>query len=218
MTGMETRLSNVRDQIVRAASVAKRDAKQVTLVAVTKQRGVAEIEQLIGAGATDFGENRVAESAEKWPALRAAHPGLRLHMIGRLQSNKAGEAVRLFDTIHSLDRRSLLDALVKAGEAAGSFPHVYVQVNIGGEPQKGGVPVDELPDFLGRVRVSPLALDGLMAMPPLGQEPGPFFALLAELARRHGVKGLSMGMSDDFQTAVMLGATVVRIGTALFED
>ena len=218
MTDPATRLANVLDQVTRAAKAAKRKAGDVTLVAVTKQRGVAEIEPLIAAGVTEFGENRVQEAAEKWPALRKTHRGIRLHMIGRLQSNKAEEAVLLFDAIHSLDRQSLLDALVAAGSKAGRFPQVYVQVNIGAEEQKGGVAIDDLPGFLEQVRTSPLPLAGLMAMPPIGQQPGPYFALLAELARRHGVTGLSMGMSSDFPIAVMLGATVIRVGSALFED
>ena len=138
-------------------------------------------------------------------------------MIGRLQSNKADEAIALFDCIHSLDRPSLLTALVKAGGKADRYPPVYVQVNIGAEEQKGGIPIAELPHFLEQVRGSPLPLTGLMCIPPADQEPGPYFALLAELARRHDVTGLSMGMSADYKTAVMLGATVVRIGTALFE-
>jgi PLP dependent protein len=218
MSDPATRLADVLDQVARATKAAKRKAGDVTLVAVTKQRGLEEIEPLIAAGVTEFGENRVQEAAEKWPALRTAHPGIRLHMIGRLQSNKAEEAVLLFDAIHSLDRPSLLDALVAAGSKAGRFPQVYVQVNIGAEEQKGGVAMGELPRFLEQVRASPLPLAGLMAMPPLGQQPGPYFALLAELARRHGVTGLSMGMSSDFPTAVMLGATVIRVGSALFED
>lgn len=218
MTDVATRLADIRDQVARAAKAARRDAKDVTLVAVTKQRRAAEIEPLIAAGVTDFGENRVAEAAGKWPALSAAYAGLKLHMIGQLQSNKADEAVQLFDVIHSLDRPSLLQALAKAGDKAGRFPQVYVQVNIGAEDQKGGVAIDELPGLLDLVRASPLPLAGLMAMPPLGQEPGPYFALLAELARRHGVSGLSMGMSGDYPTAVMLGATAIRVGSALFED
>ena len=218
MTGAATRLSIIRDRIARAARSAKRDPVNVTLIAVTKQRSVEEIESLIAAGATDFGENRVAEAAQKWPKIRAAHPELKLHMIGQLQSNKADEAVRLFDVIHSLDRPSLLKALVDATERTGRSPGVYVQVNIGGEEQKGGVAIDELPSFLHQVRASPLRLEGLMAMPPLDRQAGPYFALLAELARRHDVDGLSMGMSSDFETAVMLGATAVRIGSALFED
>ncbi|MCF2514982.1 YggS family pyridoxal phosphate-dependent enzyme [Sphingomonas sp. G124] len=218
MTDAATRLANIRSSIVRSAKAARRDPGDVTLVAVTKQRNPEEIQPLITAGVTDFGENRVAEAANKWPLLRSVHPTIKLHMIGRLQSNKAAEAVELFDVIHSLDRQSLLKGLVAAGEHARRFPEVYVQVNIGAEEQKGGLPIADLPVFLDEVRASPLPLAGLMAMPPLGVEPGPYFALLAELARRHGVKGLSMGMSSDYATAVMLGATVVRVGSALFED
>lgn len=218
MTGAATRLSHIRDRIARSAKSAKRNPGDVTLVAVTKQRSVEEIESLVAAGVIDFAENRVAEAAEKWPDLHTAHPELQLHMIGQLQSNKAEEAVRLFDVIHSLDRPSLLKALVAAAERAGKSPGVYIQVNIGGEEQKGGLAIGELPQFLVQVRASPLRLEGLMAMPPLGQQAGPYFALLAELARRHDVHGLSMGMSADYETAVMLGATAVRIGSALFED
>jgi pyridoxal phosphate enzyme (YggS family) len=218
MIDAATRLADVRLQISRAAKSARREAGDVTLIAVTKKRGVAEIEPLIAAGVRHFGENRVAEAAEKWPSLRSALPGLKLHMIGRLQSNKAADAVELFDVLHSLDRPSLLEALVVAGEKARRFPDVYVQVNIGAEEQKGGIAIADLPAFLDQVRASPLPLAGLMAMPPLGQQPGPYFALLAELARRHGVSGLSMGMSADYPTAVLLGATAVRVGSALFED
>ena len=218
MSDAATRLAEVREQIARAAKAAKRDPQGVVLVAVTKQRSASDIEALIAAGVTDFGENRVAEVQEKWPDLRAAYPNLRLHMIGQLQSKKAADAVRLFDVIHSLDRLSLLDALVKEGAKAGRFPEVYVQVNIGAEEQKGGVSIDQLPELLAAVRASPLPLAGLMAMPPNGLQAGPFFALLADLARRHGVNGLSMGMSGDYPTAVMLGATAVRIGSALFDD
>lgn len=217
MSDAAIRFAEVRDQIARAAKTARRNANEVTLIAVTKQRTAEQIEPLIAAGVTDFGENRVQEAAEKWPSLMAAHPGLKLHMIGRLQSNKADDAVRLFDVVHSLDRQSLLEALVAAGDKFGRYPDAYIQVNIGAEQQKGGIAIDELPAFLEAVRASPLRLAGLMAMPPLGQQPGPYFALLAELARRHGVAGLSMGMSGDYPTAVMLGATAVRVGSALFE-
>ena len=187
------------------------------LIAVTKGRPAEAIEPLIAAGHIDFGENRVQEAATKWPAIRERHPDVRLHMIGQLQSNKAEEAAALFDTIHSLDRDSLLKALVKAGEKAGRFPPVHVQVNIGAEEQKGGIAVDALGPFLGEVRASPLPLAGLMCIPPADRQPGPYFALLAELARRHDVTGLSMGMSADYKSAVMLGATAVRVGSALFE-
>ena len=218
MSDAATRLAEVRSRIARAAKSAKREPEDVTLVAVTKQRPASDVEALIAAGVTDFGENRVAEAKEKWLELRAAHPNLRLHMIGQLQSKKAAEAVELFDVIHSVDRLSLLDALVREGEKAGRFLKVFVQVNIGAEEQKGGVAIDQLPELLAAVRASPLPLAGLMAMPPNGLEAGPFFALLAELARRHDVKGLSMGMSGDYPTAIMLGATTVRVGSALFED
>src|SRR4249919_2511430 len=167
MSEPATRIADVRDQIARAAKAARRKAEDVVLVAVTKQRGVEEIEPLIAAGVTEFGENRVQEAAEKWPPLRNGHPGIRLHMIGRLQSNKAEEAVELFDVIHSLDRPSLLEALAKAGESAGRFPQTYVQVNIGAEEQKGGIAIADLPAFLDEVRSSPLPLAGLMALPPL---------------------------------------------------
>ena len=218
MSDAATRLASVRDEIARAAKAARRDPNGISLVAVSKQRSVTEIEELVAAGVGEFGENRVQEAAEKWPALRNSHPQLKLHMIGRLQSNKAEEAVRLFDVLHSLDRPSLLQALVKAGETTVKFPQVYVQVNVGAEEQKGGVAIGDLPAFLDAVRASPLPLAGLMGMPPLGQQPGPYFALLAELARRHGVTGLSMGMSSDYPTAVMLGATAIRVGSALFDD
>ena len=212
MTDAATRLETVRAEIARAASLARRDPAEVTLVAVSKRRSAAEIEALIAAGQRDFGESRVQEAQDKWPAIRDAHPHVRLHMIGQLQSNKAAEAAALFDVIHSLDRPSLLDSLAASPRPA------FVQVNLGEEAQKGGVAPADLPAFLTAVRASPVPLAGLMAIPPQGLEPGPFFAFLAELARRHDVSGLSMGMSSDYSTAVMLGATVVRVGTALFED
>ncbi len=209
-------MAEIRAGIADACKAARRKPEEVTLIAVTKGRGADEIEPLIAAGQREFGENRVQEAAAKWPGLRARHAGVRLHMIGRLQSNKADEAVALFDSIHSLDRPSLLAALVKAAEKAGRFPPVHVQVNIGAEDQKGGVAAAELGDFLGEVRATPLPLAGLMCIPPAGREPGPYFALLAELARRHDVTGLSMGMSEDYRMAVMMGATEVRVGSALF--
>ena len=204
--------------IGQAASLARRGPAEVPLIAVTKGRGADEIEPLIEAGQRDFGENRVQEALEKWPALRERHPEVRLHGIGRLQSNKAADAVQLFDVIHSLDRASLLEALVKEAEKASRYPTLYVQVNIGEEEQKGGCPIGEVGELIEAVRSSPLPLAGLMAIPPVGVEPSPYFALLAKLARRHGVSGLSMGMSSDYKAAVMLGATAVRVGTALFED
>ena len=218
MTRAAERRQQIENEIARAATLAKRDPADVQLIAVSKGRSAEEIEALIAAGQHDFGENRVQEALAKWPALLARYPGVRLHSIGRLQSNKSAQVVELFDVIHSLDRSSLLDALVKEAERAGRFPQVYVQVNIGEEEQKGGCPISEIGALLDAVRASPLSLTGLMAVPPLGLEPAPYFALLAELGRRHDVTGLSIGMSSDFTTAVMLGATAVRIGTALFED
>lgn len=218
MSDAATRLATVRNRIARSAKAARRDPAEVTLIAVSKRRSAEEIEELIAAGVTDFGENRVAEAAEKWPVLKHAHPHLRLHMVGQLQSNKAAEAVALFDAIHSLDRSSLLGALTREIAESSRSPELFAQVNIGEEEQKGGLAIAELPAFIEKVRATGLPLAGLMAMPPRGLEAGPFFALLAKLARRHGVAGLSMGMSSDFETAVMLGATSVRVGTALFED
>ena len=218
MSNAAGRRQQVLDDIAKAAALAKRDPAGITLIAVSKGRSAEQIQELIDAGQRDFGESRVKEELAKWPPLLAANPGLRLHGIGRLQSNKAAEAVHLFDVIHSLDRPSLLDALTKEADKAARFPHVYVQVNIGEEEQKGGCPIGEIGQLVDAVRTSPLPLAGLMAIPPLGLEPAPYFALLAELARRHDVTGLSMGMSSDFKAAVMLGATTVRVGTALFED
>jgi len=212
------RRQSILDRIAVAARLARRDAADVQLIAVSKTRPADQIEALIAAGQRDFGESRVQEALEKWPALLGQHPDVRLHCIGRLQSNKAAEAVKLFNVIHSLDRASLLDALVREAEKAGRFPAVYVQVNIGEEEQKGGCAIAEVGTLVGSVRESPLPLAGLMAIPPLGVEPSPYFALLAKIAAEHGVSGLSMGMSGDFGAAVMLGATAVRIGTALFED
>ena len=218
MSNPADRLAQIRDEIAKASGLAGRDAAEIQLIAVTKGRSMQEIEPLIAAGHRDFGESRVQEALAKWPPLLARHPELRLHAIGRLQSNKSAEAVQLFDVIHSLDRASLLDALAKEADKAGRAPSVYVQVNIGEEEQKGGCPIGEVGALVDAVRASPLPLAGLMAIPPLRLEPSPFFALLAELARRHDVTGLSMGMSNDFKAAVMLGATAVRVGTALFED
>jgi pyridoxal phosphate enzyme (YggS family) len=218
MPGATDRRGQILDGIAAAAKVARRDPKDVQLIAVSKGRAADEIEALIDAGQIDFGESRVQEASAKWPPLLARHGDVRLHGIGRLQSNKADEAVRLFHTIHSLDRRSVLEALVREAEKAGHFPALYVQVNIGEEMQKGGCAIAEVGDMIEAVRASSLPLAGLMAIPPLGPEPSPYFALLAKLAARHGVDGLSMGMSADYKAAVMLGATAVRVGTALFEE
>ena len=218
MNGAVERRERILERIKRAATLARRDPAEVQLIAVSKGRSAEEIGPLIEAGQRDFGENRVQEALAKWPGLLARHADVRLHGIGRLQSNKAAEAVTLFDVIHAVDRGSLLESLVKEATKAGRVPSVYVQVNIGEEQQKGGCAIDELGDLVAAARASPLPLAGLMAIPPFGLEPAPYFALLAKLARRHEVTGLSIGMSGDFEAAVMLGATAVRIGTAMFED
>lgn len=211
-----TRLAAVRTAIAGAAKLAGRDAGTIELIAVSKTQAPDAIRPLIAAGQASFGENRVQEAAGKWPELRAASPALRLHLVGQLQSNKAREAVELFDAIHSVDRPSLVEALAKAIDTAGRVPELFVQVNIGDEPQKGGCAIDALPGLLIQARDAGLAIGGLMCVPPAEIEAAPFFALAAKLARDHGLAGLSMGMSGDYETAVLLGATHVRVGTALF--
>ena len=218
MSPAAQRRQRVLDTIAAAANLARRDPAEVQLIAVSKGRSAEEIEPLIEAGQRDFGESRVQEALSKWPSLFDRYPDVRLHGIGRLQSNKADEAVQLFETIHSLDRRSLLDALAAVAGKSGRCPSLYLQVNIGEEEQKGGCAISEIGGLLAAARTWSLPIMGLMCIPPLGLEPAPFFALLAKLARRHDVTGLSMGMSSDYREAVMLGATAVRVGTALFED
>lgn len=218
MTSAAGRRQQILDNIAASARLARRKPEDVQLVAVSKGRAIEDIAPLIADGQRDFGENRVQEALAKWPVHIARHPEIRLHAIGRLQSSKAAEAIRLFDVIHGLDRPSLLNALTAEAEKAQRFPTVYIQVNIGEEDQKGGCSIDAVGQMVAAVRSSPMPLAGLMCIPPLGLDPAPFFALLAELGRRHDVTGLSMGMSADYRTAVMLGATAVRVGTALFED
>ena len=220
MTGVSPaqRLQEVRDSIDRSARLAGRPAEAVTLIAVSKTHGADSIRPLIDAGQSDFGENRVQEAQGKWPALKAAAPDLRLHLIGRLQSNKAAEAVDLFESIHSVDRPSLVAALAEAMTKAGRRPDCFLQVNIGDEPQKGGCAVADLPALAESARAAGLPVRGLMCIPPAEVEPAPYFALLAKLARQNGLDGLSMGMSADYATAVAIGATHVRVGTALFGE
>ena len=208
------RLAGVRDAIARAAKLAGR-SDPIELIAISKTHPSEAIEPLIAAGQRVFGENRVQEAQGKWPALRERHPDLRLALVGQLQSNKAADAVALFDEIHSVDRASLITALAKAMES-GRRPDCFVQVNIGDEQQKGGCAIADLPGLLVEARAAELPIVGLMAVPPLEVEPAPYFALLAKLARDNNVTGLSMGMSGDYPTAVTLGATHVRVGSALF--
>jgi pyridoxal phosphate enzyme (YggS family) len=209
-------LAQVQDQIAKACSIARRAPADVTLIAVSKTHDGPAILPLLEAGQRVFGENRVQEAADKWPALKAAYPDVQLHLVGQLQSNKADEAVALFDVIHSLDRPSLVTALGKAMDKAGRQVPCFVQVNIGAEEQKGGCAIADLPVLLDQARAAQVPVLGLMCVPPADIEPAPFFALLDKLARDHGLEGRSMGMSGDFDTAIMLGATHVRVGTALF--
>ena len=211
-----TRLNEILDRIAAAAKVARREADDVSLIAISKTHPGTRIAPLIAVGQRLFGENRVQEAAEKWPALQEAHAGIELHLVGQLQSNKAEDAVLLFDCIHSLDRSSLVGALARAMDKLGKQVPCFVQVNIGDEEQKGGCAIADLPALLAAARAADLPLLGLMCVPPVGIEAAPYFALLGKLADDHGLAGLSMGMSEDFETAVMLGATHVRVGSALF--
>lgn len=216
MESAADKLAQVHANIARMCKPARREADDVTLIAVSKTHPAERITPLLDAGQRVFGENRVQEAQGKWPELREAYPDAELHLIGQLQSNKAEEAVELFDMIHALDRPSLLKALSKAMDKTGKQVSCFVQVNIGDEEQKGGCPIADVPQFLEQVRAADIPLAGLMCLPPSGIEPAPFFALLAKLAHDNGAEGLSMGMSGDYETAVQLGATHVRVGTALF--
>jgi len=197
-----TLLANIRDRIALAARLARREADEVALIAISKTHPAEAIAPLIRAGQRVFGENRVQEAQAKWPALRDAHPGVEVHLVGQLQSNKADDAVALFDCIHSLDRPSLVTALARAMDKAGRRVPCFVQVNTGAEEQKGGCDIADLSGLLEQARDADIPLRGLMCVPPLDDD--------------HGLTGLSMGMSGDFETAVMLGATHVRVGSALF--
>ena len=207
----------VRAEIARACRDAGREADSVTLVAAAKTFGPDAVEPVIAAGQRVFGENRVQEAKEKWPPLQARHGGLELHLVGPLQSNKARDAVALFDAIHSVDRDSLAAALAKEIARQGRRPLLFAEVNIGAEPQKAGVAPQEVDAFLAACRDRHgLAISGLMCIPPEGEAPAPYFALTAKIARGNGLNLLSMGMSADFPTAIAFGATHIRVGTAIF--
>ena len=218
MEKADSSLASVRNSIAQACKRARRDPGEVTLVAVSKKHPASAIEPLLLEGHRHFGENRVQEAQEKWPALREAHPGVQLHLVGQLQSNKAENAAALFDAIHSLDRASLVKALAKAFDKTGRQVPCFVQVDVGDEPQKGGCPVSELPALIAQARDADIPLAGLMCLPPADIEPAPFFAFLDKLARDYGLEGRSIGMSGDFETAIMQGATHIRVGTALFGE
>ena len=209
-------LDTINTRIGRTAKIAGRDPRDITLVAVSKTYDADAIAPFISAGQRVFGENRVQEAQAKFPALIDQHGPLELHLVGQLQSNKALDAVALFNTIHSIDRPSLIEAIARASDKLDKRPRCFLQVNIGDEPQKGGCAIDFLAALIETARVATLDVVGLMAVPPEGTEAAPYFALLAKLARDHGVECLSMGMTSDFETAIMLGATHIRIGSALF--
>jgi len=210
-------LAAVEQEIARACKEARRDRASVTLIAVSKTFDATAISPIIDAGQRVFGENRVQEAKAKWPALMSAHPGLALHLIGPLQSNKAKEAVALFDAIHSIDRPSICEALAKEIGSQNKQPQLFVQVNTGEEPQKAGVAPGEADAFITNCREKyGLTISGLMCIPPVNEAPAPHFALTAKIAARNGLKNLSMGMSADFAIAIQMGATHVRVGSAIF--
>lgn len=211
------RLADVAMRVAAAAEAADRDAGAITVIAVSKTFEPQAIELVLGAGHRIFGENRVQEAAGKWPALQARFADTELHLIGALQSNKAAEAVAMFDVVHSLDRDKLARELAKAIEQQGRAPQLFLQVNTGEEPQKAGIGPKEAGDFLARCRNEHgLAVTGLMCLPPFDEAPGPHFALLQKLAGELDLPNLSMGMSGDFETAIAFGATHIRVGTAIF--
>ena len=214
-----SRLGAVRGEIAKACAEARRDPAAVTLVAVSKTFAAEAIEPVLQAEQRVFGENRVQEAQAKWPALRARYPGTELHLIGALQSNKAKEAVALFDAIHSVDRASLCEALAREIARQGRSPLLFAEINTGGEAQKSGVRPEEADAFLARCRTTyGLTISGLMCLPPVNEAPAPHFALTAKIGQRNGLSLLSMGMSADFATAIAFGATHVRVGTAIFGE
>lgn len=216
-TAIALNMEHVRQRIAAAAHAAGRDPASVALVAVSKTHPAAAVEAALATGQLHFGENRVQEAAGKFPALRAAHPGLRLHIIGGLQTNKARDAVHLADVIETLDRPRLADAIATAIQQEGRSPDLLVQVNVGDEPQKSGIPTAEADAFIEACQARfGSALTGLMCIPPAEGDPGPHFDWLAARAARHGLAVVSMGMSGDFETAIAHGATHVRVGSAIF--
>ncbi|MCA3245674.1 MAG: YggS family pyridoxal phosphate-dependent enzyme [Azospirillum sp.] len=214
---IETNLKQIRVRIDAAASAAQRDPADVTLVAVAKTYGPDAVEAALAAGQRVFGENRVQEAQGKYPPFKARHPDLDLHLIGPLQTNKVKEAVALFDAIHTLDRPKLAAALANEIARTGKRPALFVQVNTGAEPQKAGIMPDSADAFIAACReVHGLTIAGLMCIPPVADPPAPHFAFLAEMAKRNGLAHLSMGMSGDYETAIALGATHIRVGSAIF--
>ncbi|MGV8988280.1 MAG: YggS family pyridoxal phosphate-dependent enzyme [Cypionkella sp.] len=209
-------LEQIRSRIADSEGRAGREPGSVCLIAVSKVQPLERVRAVLEAGQRVFGENYVQEAAAKWPDFRAQFPGVKVHMIGPLQSNKAKQAVELFDAVHTLDRLSLAEKLAKLAQTRGTCPELFVQVNTGAEPQKAGIPPEALEAFLKACRSLDLSPRGLMCIPPEGEDPAPHFRSLAELAAHNGLSGLSMGMSSDFETAIALGATHVRVGSAIF--
>ncbi|MBL8689905.1 MAG: YggS family pyridoxal phosphate-dependent enzyme [Rhodospirillaceae bacterium] len=216
MTDIAANLADIRRRIADAAAAADRKPADVTLVAVSKTVEVPGLEAALAAGQRIFGENRVQEAEAKWPGLRARHTGLQLRLIGPLQTNKAKDAVRLFDVIETIDRPKLIEALAKASDQAGRRPRVLVQVNIGREPQKAGVDPDQADALIDAARLAGFVVDGVMCIPPAEGDPSPHFDRLSEIGRRNGLAQLSMGMSGDFELAIRHGSTHVRVGSAIF--
>ena len=209
-------LEDITARLARAEAAAGRDAGSVALIAVSKLQPAARVEAVLKAGHRAFGENRVQEAAGKWPDWRARWPGVSLHLVGPLQTNKTRQALDLFDAVHSLDRPRLARRIADLAQERGACPALFVQVNTGAEPQKAGVLPDDLDGFVAECRAMDLALDGLMCIPPVEEDPAGHFAMLRDMAARNGLSGLSMGMSDDFETAIAHGATHVRVGSAIF--
>lgn len=216
ITESTERLNAIQEKMAKASKLAQRQPDDARLMAISKTRSADEIRPLLDAGHRFFGENRVQEAAAKWPALREVYDNLEVHLVGQLQSNKAEDAVALFDAIHSLDRPSLVKALAKAMDKLDRRIPCFIQVNIGEESQKGGCAIGDVPSLLESAGSADIEVAGLMCVPPSTVHPAPYFALLAKLAKDNGLPGLSMGMSGDFETAIKLGATHVRVGTALF--
>jgi pyridoxal phosphate enzyme (YggS family) len=211
-------LKDIQDRVEKEALRVGRDPKTVQLIAVSKVQPNARVEEVLQAGHRVFGENRVQEAAGKWPAFKENHSGVELHLIGPMQSNKVRQAMELFDVIHTVDRPKIAQSIARIKDETGSCPRLYIQVNTGAEPQKAGVLPDEADGFIGMCRDLGLPIEGLMCIPPSDQGPAPHFALLADIAKRNGLDGLSMGMSSDFEQAIAHGATYVRVGSAIFGE
>lgn len=211
-------LKDIQDRIEKAALKGGRDPKTAQLIAVSKVQPNARVEEVLRAGQRVFGENRVQEAASKWPAFKEQFSDVELHLIGPMQSNKVRQAMELFDVIHTVDRPKITQAIARIKDETGSCPRLYIQVNTGAEPQKAGALPDEADGFIEMCRGLGLQIEGLMCIPPSDQDPSEHFAQLADIAKRNGLDGLSMGMSGDFEQAIAHGATYVRVGSAIFGE